>query len=150
MSYDYQNDKYGDEEKKPGGPLQPAREGGKAIAEGHIVMNSAAFQAFLTTCASGGSEIWTQARLAGIQAAKRSDELTLIPNSIGLLGIELQFSFNESERKVTIRSDVRTRERISAETGALVSCGIAMITLVNSLRAVDRGMSIENLRILRE
>jgi cyclic pyranopterin phosphate synthase len=148
MSYDFENDRHDDEKKS--GPAQPVREGGRAVAEGHIVMNSAAFQAFLTTCAAGGSETWTQVRLAGIQAAKRADELTLIPNSIGLTGIELQYTFNESERKVTIRAEVRTRARISAETAALTSCGIAMITLVNSLRAIDRGMSIENLRILRE
>jgi cyclic pyranopterin phosphate synthase len=147
MNYSYSNNEP-DEEKKPG--VQVAREGGRAVAEGSVVMNLAAFQAFFTGSAASSSEAWTQARLAGILAAKQADEMVLVSHSVNISGIEMEYTVKEEERRVTVRCDVRTVERVGAETSALVGCGMTLMVLVNSLRAMDRGMSIESLRILRE
>jgi cyclic pyranopterin phosphate synthase len=139
-----------DAEDRKATMLQQAREGGKAVAEGSVVMNSAAFQAFLISCGGGGSDIWIQSRLAGILAAKQSDQMMLVSYSADVVTVDLSYSVDEAERRVTLRCELRTRERIGAEMSALVGCGVALLALANSLRAIDRDMAIEGLRIVRE
>jgi cyclic pyranopterin phosphate synthase len=123
--------------------------GGEAIAVGHVVMNEAAFQAFRTGSSTGMSEAWTIARLAGIMGAKQADELVLVSNTFTISGIEMSFETDEDSRKVTVKCEVRTRERSGAATAALVGCGLALLVLVDSLRAIDREMTIEGLQIQR-
>jgi cyclic pyranopterin monophosphate synthase len=148
MTYLYDDDHSDD--KKEAAATQIVREGGRAVAEGSVIMNSGAFQGFMTNCSAGASDIWTQARLAGILAAKQADILLPIPYSVSLSGVDMQYTVNEDERRVTIKCDVRTKERIGAESSALAGCGIALMVLVNSYRAIDKAMSIEGLKILRD
>lgn len=129
---------------------QLTREGGKAVAEGSVVMNAAAYQAFVTSCAAAGSEIWTQARMAGILGAKHADSLVLIAHTLGISGIDITHSVNEAEKKVTVHCEVRTKERIGAETSALAGCAMVLMSLATSLRSIDRGMTIEGLRVAKE
>ncbi len=147
MGYDYPYRTDGAEEKTV---TARRHEGGEATAEGYMVMNAAAYQAFMTGAEVGGSEVWLVARLAGILAAKQADEHILISHTFNLVAIEMEFETEEDEKKVTVRCLVRTKERTGAETAALVGCGIALMALVDSLRAIDRGLKIENLRILRK
>jgi cyclic pyranopterin monophosphate synthase len=148
MTYMYDDDHF--EEKKETASLTSVREGGRSIAEGSVIMNSGAFQAFMTNCSSGASDTWTQANMAGILAAKQADILLPIPYSVSLNSVEMSFTTNEEERRVTVKCDVRTKERIGAESCALAGCGIALMFLVNRYRAIDKAMSIEGLRILRD
>jgi cyclic pyranopterin phosphate synthase len=129
---------------------QTTIEGDEAAAEGHVVMNEAAFQAFITAVDGGMSEAWTVARLAGIMGAKQADELILVSHSCNIAGIEMSFKTDEESNKVTIRCEVRTRERIGAATAAMVGCGLALMGLVNSMRAIDKEMSIEGLHLLKK
>jgi cyclic pyranopterin monophosphate synthase len=113
-------------------------------------MNSAAFQAFLTSSGAGGSDTWIQGRLAGILASKTADQAMLITHSINVTGIDLSYTVNETERKVTVRCEVRTKERIGAETSAMLACGTTLMVLANSLRVIDRDMTIEGLHVVRD
>jgi cyclic pyranopterin phosphate synthase len=144
MAYDYSRVEE-ETENKPG----KENEGGKAAAEGSLIMNAAAFQAFMTGSSVGGSEAWTVARLAAIQGAKQADELILVSHSFNITGIEMEYDANEEEKKITVKCQVRTKERIGAETAALVGCGMALMVLVDSLRAIDRGLKIDGLKIVR-
>ena len=148
MTYLYDNDSA--EDKKESSVPQIIRDGGKAIAEGSVVMNSAAFQAFMTNCSAGGNETWTHARLVGILAAKRADDMLAAPFSVSISGVDMQYSVNDGERRITVKCEVRTKERIGGETSALVGCGVVLMSLVNGLRAIDKVMSVEGLRILRD
>lgn len=144
MAYDYSQ---ADEENESGQVKE--KDGGEATAEGSLIMNAAAFQAFMTGSSVGGSEAWTVARLAGIQGAKQADELILVSHSFNITGIEMEYEADEDEKKVLVRCQVRTRERTGSETAALVGCGMALMVLVDSLRAIDRGLKIDGLRIVR-
>ncbi len=149
MYNDYSRERIGDEEKE-GAAREPENQGGEATCEGRVVMNSAAFQAFMTGSASGTSEAWTIARLAGILGAKQADEHILVSHSFNIAGIEMEYEADEENNRVTVRCHVRTKERTGAETAALVGCGMALMVLVDSLRAIDRGMTIDGLRIVRQ
>ena len=144
MAYDYSRVDE-ETEKKP----DKEKVGGQAAAEGSVIMNSAAFQAFMTGSSVGGSEAWTVARLAGIQGAKQADELILVSHSFNISGIELEYSADEEEKKVTVKCQVKTKERTGSETAALVGCGMALMVLVDSMRAIDRELKIDGLRIVR-
>lgn len=143
---------YRDQDSEAGeeGKKAPAHQGAQAAAEGSLVMNSTAFQAFITGASVGSSEAWTMARLAGIQGAKQADELILASHSFNIVGIEMSYDADEENNRVTVRCEVRTRERIGAETSAIVGCGIALMVLVDALRAMDRAATIEQLRVVRE
>jgi len=65
--------------------------------------------------------------------------------------IEINYeATEEDENRVTIRCHVRTMERTGSETPALIGCGIALMTVVDTLRAVDRNLVINELRIVRD
>ena len=148
MSYDYSyvNEETAEKQEKSEKAVDT---GGRATAEGSLVMNSTAYQAFMTGSSVGGSEAWTVARLAGIQGAKHADELVLVSQSFNIVGIEMEYEADEEAKKVTVKCQVRTKERIGAETAALVGCGMALMVLVESLRAMDRNLKIDGLRVIR-
>jgi len=125
-------------------------EGGEAVAEGSVKMNEAAFQAFNTASSGGMSEAWTVARLAGIMGAKQADELILVSHSFNITGIEMSYKTDESTKAATVRCEVRTMERIGAATAAMVGCGLALMVLVDSMRAIDGEMSIEGLHLVKK
>jgi len=149
MYNDYSREMIGDEEKERTA-REPEDRGGEASCEGRVVMNAAAFQAFMTGSTSGTSEAWTVARLAGILGAKQADKHILVSHSFNIAGIEMEYEADEAGNHVTVRCRVRTKERTGAETAALVGCGMALMALVDSLRAIDRGMTIDGLRIVRQ
>lgn len=142
----YKNeDEYHVDERRP--VQKRVHEGGHALAEGTIKMSEGAFHAFVTGAEVGKSEAWTAARLAGIQGAKQADELVLVSHSFNISALEMRFMQDDDNNRVTIQCDVRTRERTGAETAALVGCGIALMVLVDTLRALDPGITVENLHI---
>ncbi len=147
MAYDYSYTENNEKREEPKKSVQEV--GGQAIAEGSIRMNAAAFQAFHTGSADGSSEAWSVARLAGIQGAKHADELILVSHSFNIIGIEMEYEADDDEKIITARCQVRTRERMGAETAALVGCGIALMVLVDTLRAVDRSLKIDGLHVVR-
>jgi cyclic pyranopterin phosphate synthase len=146
MGYDYPDQKEPDIDKAN---KALKTEGGEATAKGSVVMNAAAYQAFMTAVIEGASEAWTIARVAGILGAKQADEHILISHSFNITGIEMDYSADEDKQRITVRCQVRTSERIGAETAALVGCGTALMVLVDSMRAIDRDMSIEGLHVVR-
>ena len=143
-------DRYSDAEAEVKPRKAAETPGSQATAAGALVMNSTAFQAFTTGASTGGSEAWTMARLAGIQGAKQADVLILASHSFNIVGIEMGYDADEETNRVTVRCEVRTRERIGAETSALVGCGIALMVLVDALRAMDRSITVEKLRVVRQ
>jgi len=146
-TYTY-TDENEDEQLKP--PTQIQREGDQAIAQGDLLLSTPAFQAFLTACASGVSEVWMQAKLAGIMAAKRAGEFAYLPHSLNVTSVGLDYVLDEEHQKVTVRCRVATKEKIGAESSALIGCGITLMTMMISLRAVDRNISVEGLHVVRE
>ncbi|HDS29975.1 MAG TPA: hypothetical protein ENN67_02910 [Firmicutes bacterium] len=124
-------------------------EGDRAIAEGTIKMTEGAYYAFVTGAEIGKSEAWTTARLAGIQGAKKADELMLVRHSFSISALDIRYSVDENEHRVTLQCEARIKERTGAETVALVGCGMSLMVLADALRAIDSNIQIEMLHILR-
>jgi cyclic pyranopterin phosphate synthase len=88
------------------------------------------------------------ARIAGIQAAKRTSELIPLCHQLALTGVDLDFEIGESAVEIT--ASVRTTDRTGVEMEALTAVSVAALTLNDMVKAVDKAASIDNVRVLRK
>lgn len=86
------------------------------------------------------------ARLAAIMAAKRTDELVPLCHAIPLTSVEIKFEF-EDDQHLGIETLVRTTARTGVEMEALTAASIAALTVYDMCKSVDRGMSVELIRL---
>lgn len=86
------------------------------------------------------------ARIAGIQAAKRVDQLIPLAHTLPLDHVEL--TFEPVEGGIEIRSQVVVTARTGAELEALTACATAALTLYDMVKAVERGAQVTDLRLL--
>ncbi|MGF1627224.1 MAG: cyclic pyranopterin monophosphate synthase MoaC [Alphaproteobacteria bacterium] len=91
------------------------------------------------------------ARLAGIMAAKRTHELIPLCHPLPLSAVDVAFDTADSPAaSVSIRATARTTGRTGVEMEALTAASVAALTIYDMLKAVDRGMRIEGLRLLHK
>jgi cyclic pyranopterin phosphate synthase len=88
------------------------------------------------------------ARVAGIQAAKRTSELVPLCHQLALTGVDVDFEVTASAVEIT--ATVHTTDRTGVEMEALTAVSIAALTLYDMIKAVDRAARIENVRVLRK
>ncbi len=90
------------------------------------------------------------ARLAGIQAAKRTAEWIPLCHSLPLDGVEVELIPDPGGARVIIEARVRAHARTGVEMEALVAVSAAGLTLYDMCKAIDRGMTLENVRLVRK
>lgn len=93
-------------------------------------------------------DVFAAARLAGIMAAKRTDELIPMCHSLGLDGVDIGAELGRGRVRVT--ATVRTRSRTGVEMEALAAVAVACLTVVDMGKSVDRAMVIEGVRVLEK
>jgi cyclic pyranopterin phosphate synthase len=121
----------------------------KAIAEGRILMKSQT----LEMIASGEhrkGDVLGVARLAGIMAAKRTAELIPLCHPLALTGIELSLEVDHAQSCVRCRSTVETVGPTGVEMEALTAVQVALLTVYDMCKAVERGMTIEAVRLVHK
>lgn len=89
------------------------------------------------------------ARLAGIMAAKRTDELIPLCHSLGLDAARVDFDWPDNNL-LRIETSMRMQGRTGVEMEALTAASIAALTVYDMCKAVDRGMSIEQIYLLEK
>ena len=91
-------------------------------------------------------DVLSVARLAAIQAAKRTDELIPLCHSLPLDGVEVDFQWLSCERlKILVTVSVTARTGVEME--AMVGASIAGLTVYDMCKAVDRSMSLEEVKL---
>lgn len=93
-------------------------------------------------------DVFAVAQIAGIQAAKRTWELIPLCHSIPLGLVEINFFPHEEENSIEVESFVRTKGKTGVEMEALVACAISALTIYDMCKSVERGIRIENLRLV--
>lgn len=93
-------------------------------------------------------DVLTVAQLAGIGAAKRTDELIPLAHALPLTGIDISFVMDAQRNTVGIQATVRTTARTGVEMEALAAVAAAALTIYDMCKAVDRGMTIERIRLV--
>jgi cyclic pyranopterin phosphate synthase len=104
----------------------------------------------LTSGQAPKGDVLATARIAGIQAAKRTPELIPLCHSIALTGVEVDLEPTADPPGVRVTATARAFDRTGVEMEALVAASIASLTLYDMLKSADRGMVVENVRLERK
>ena len=120
----------------------------RAKAEGRVIMLPATL-ALIRDRKLAKGDVLEVARLAGIMATKRTDELIPLCHSLGLDGATVDFEFvNEGELR--IESTVSVMGRTGVEMEAMLAVSIAALTVYDMCKSVDRAMQITGIRLLEK
>jgi cyclic pyranopterin phosphate synthase len=118
----------------------------EASASGHIRMQPAT----LSLLAEGGlpkGDVLATARIAGIQAAKRTPELIPLCHALALSKVAVDFELDESASCVRVSATCRLNGRTGVEMEALTAVSVACLTLYDMCKAVDREMEIGGIHL---
>jgi cyclic pyranopterin monophosphate synthase len=127
-----------------GGKPATARE---AVAEGLVVMQPETLALVVAGEAKKGDVLGT-ARLAGIMAAKRTADLIPLCHPLPISAVTLDLAVEGAG--VEIAATVRTTGRTGVEMEALTAASVAALTVYDMVKAVDRAMRIEGLRVVHK
>lgn len=120
-----------------------------AIAQGRIVMNPATLDIILEGNAKKG-DVLGIARIAGIMAAKKTSDLIPLCHPLALTRVAVDFITDEAESSITCQVTVETVGPTGVEMEALVALQVALSTIYDMCKAVDRGMTINDVRVLEK
>jgi cyclic pyranopterin phosphate synthase len=121
----------------------------RAIAEALVRMSPQTAQIVLAGDAPKGDVIGA-ARLAGIQAAKRTDELIPLAHSLPLSHVDVQVEIDAVQGLAKLRSEASTVASTGVEMEAMTACAVAALTLYDMVKGLQRGVSIERLQLLQK
>ena len=120
-----------------------------AVARGRLSMNEEAFDALAGNRLAKGDAL-AVARLAGIQAAKRTADWIPLCHSVPLDQLDLSIELDEVGRRATVTATASARWVTGVEMEALVAVAAACLALYDMAKAIDRGMTIGNIELLRK
>lgn len=120
-----------------------------ARASGRIRMQPATFDLIKSGSAKKG-DVLGVARIAAIQGAKRTSELIPLCHPIALTRVAAEFELDEATSSVTCTVTAETFGRTGVEMEALTACATGLLTIYDMCKAVDRGMVIEEVRLLEK
>lgn len=118
----------------------------EAVASGILTMNEAAFSAIQTGTAKKG-DVLGIARIAGIMAAKRTSEAIPLCHPLFLTKCKVAFALDAAKRDVKVTAAVKCEGKTGVEMEALHSVTIALLTIYDMLKAVDRRMEIHSVHL---
>ena len=95
-------------------------------------------------------DVLAVARLAGIQAAKRTSDWIPLAHAIPLDAVELALTVDPAARCVRVEGTARAHARTGVEMEALVAVAAASLALYDMCKAVDRGMTVEAVRLVEK
>jgi cyclic pyranopterin phosphate synthase len=120
-----------------------------AVAGGRIVMQPATLAAIETGAAKKG-DVLGVARIAAIQAAKRTAELVPLCHPLPLTRLAVEFAHDRARSEIAIAVTAETLDRTGVEMEALVAAAVGLLTIYDMCKAADRGMRIEGVRLIEK
>ncbi|MCL1813879.1 MAG: cyclic pyranopterin monophosphate synthase MoaC [Treponema sp.] len=120
-----------------------------AIAKGIISMNDQAIKAVLGGTAKKG-DVLGVARIAGIMAAKRCAELIPLCHPLNFDKCTVDFSINEKKKEIEASCTVKLSGKTGAEMEALTGTSIALLTIYDMCKALDRAMVIGDIKLMEK
>ncbi len=118
-----------------------------AIAEGRITMSAEALSAIRDGAVPKG-DVLAAARIAGIMAAKKTADLIPLCHPLSLDAATVDFAFEESAVRVTASASLSGKTGVEME--ALTAASVALLTIYDMAKAVDKGMVISGLRLIEK
>lgn len=119
----------------------------EAVACGSIAVNEAAFEAVTQGNIQKG-DVLGVARVAGIMAAKRTAELIPLCHPLAISKCSIDFTLNPEKREIEALCTVRVNGQTGVEMEALTGATVALLTIYDMCKAVDRGMQLNSVYLL--
>ncbi|MDP2819835.1 MAG: cyclic pyranopterin monophosphate synthase MoaC [Polaromonas sp.] len=120
-----------------------------AVAQGRIFMTAATLAIILEGTAKKG-DVLGIARIAGIMAAKKTSELIPLCHPLALTRVALEFTSDTSNASIGCMATVETVGPTGVEMEALTAVQIALLTIYDMCKAVDRAMVITDVKLLEK
>jgi cyclic pyranopterin monophosphate synthase len=123
----------------------------RAVASGIISMSAEALAAIRAGNAPKGDVLGT-ARIAGIMAAKRTGELIPLCHPLGLEAVNVDFTYEDADGAGAIRATATASltGRTGVEMEAMTAASIALLTIYDMAKAIDKGMVISEVRLIEK
>ncbi|MCK5902359.1 MAG: cyclic pyranopterin monophosphate synthase MoaC [Cocleimonas sp.] len=121
----------------------------KAVTEGRITMKETTLAHILSGTHKKG-DVLGVARIAGIMASKRTADLIPLCHPLALTKVEIIFKIEQQPSAIYCQTTVETSGQTGVEMEALTATQIALLTIYDMCKAVDRGMAINNVRLLKK
>lgn len=117
-----------------------------AVASGRIAMRPATFRTVVEGDAAKG-DVLGVARVAAIQAAKRTAELIPLAHPIALTRVAIEYALDAERSSISVVATVECYGRTGVEMEALTSAAIGLLTIYDMVKSMDRGMTMHDLRL---
>lgn len=117
----------------------------EAVASGRITMRQNAASAIAAGLVKKG-DVLAVARVAGIMAAKRTADLIPLCHPIALTAVSIDFDLHDDG--VTVTATARTAGQTGVEMEALTAASVALLTIYDMAKALDKGMIMSDIRLL--
>jgi len=118
-----------------------------AVAKGEVAMKHETLTHILDRAVEKGDAL-AIAQLGGIMGAKRTADLIPLCHPLSLSSINVQLRADLENGRVLIEASVRTEGKTGVEMEALTAVSVAALTLYDMCKAVDRGMTIQNIELV--
>jgi cyclic pyranopterin monophosphate synthase len=120
-----------------------------AVAEARVRMSPATAGALAAGRLPKGDAL-PVARLAGIQAAKRTSELIPLCHAVALTSVDVDVEVDPGAGLAVVTATARAVDRTGVEMEAMVAASVAGLSLYDMIKAVERGAAVEQVRLLRK
>ena len=120
-----------------------------AVAEGRVVMAAKTLDLVLAGNAKKG-DVLGAARIAGIMAAKRTHELIPLCHPLAVSKIAVDIEPDRTRSGLSVRATVKVTGPTGVEMEALTAAAVACLTIYDMVKAVERGMRIEGVRLIEK
>ena len=121
----------------------------EAVAEGRVIMTAKTLALVRKGDAKKGDVLGT-ARIAGIQAAKRTHELIPLCHPLPIAQVEVELAPDADLPGIVVRARVKVAGKTGVEMEALTAVSVACLTVYDMVKAVERGMRIEGIRLIEK
>ena len=121
----------------------------EAVAKGTVSMQAATLD-LIKKGKSAKGDVLAVAQLAGIMAAKQTPNLIPLCHPVLIGDIKIEFNTDEKNSTVEITTTVESVGKTGVEMEALTATAITALTIYDMCKAVDRGMRIENIRLIKK
>lgn len=121
----------------------------EAVAKGSIAMNQETLRAVLANEIKKG-DVLGVARIAGIMAAKRVGDIIPLCHPLNITSVDITFEPRKKESRIDITAAVRVASQTGVEMEALTAVSTAALTIYDMCKAMDKGMVISDVRLMRK
>ena len=120
-----------------------------AVVSGKVVMKPETLRRIVDKKMEKG-DVFGVAQVAGIMAAKRTGEIIPLCHPLSIDTVEIDFQPNLERSEVKIETTVKSTGKTGVEMEALVATAAAALTIYDMCKAVDRGMTISDIMLLKK